>query len=412
MGTDDLGTKLLKKIPRITAFLILCRLVVLLLPLVRAHAADWPDISARIGKSDAVAIAAPDGEIIFAKHENEYRVPASTLKILTALVAFDRLGPDYRFPTEFYVDAARNLIIKGYGDPFLVSEQVKTICNTLSGKIDAPNDLVIDSSYFLEPMRIPGAANCSLQPYDAPVGALCVNFNTINFKKEGCRFVSAETQTPLLPVAKRRIESASSGQGRMLLSSEKSELTRYAGEMFRYFLEESGVNIRGEIRTCLLPANAGAPVYRHVSEMTLRQMVPGMLKYSSNFIANQIFLSAGAATYGPPATLEKGVRAAKRYTETLGIDPILVEGSGISRQNRVTAAMFLKILEAFAPYHELMPSEGLIFCKTGTLKGVQTRAGYFRRADGQLYPFVVLINTPGKAADPIVDRLALRLGRK
>ncbi|MGM0452277.1 MAG: D-alanyl-D-alanine carboxypeptidase [Thermodesulfobacteriota bacterium] len=101
------------------------------------------------------------------------------------------------------------------------------------------------------------------------------------------------------------------------------------------------------------------------------------------------------------------MRAADTYAQdALGIDPTIVEGSGISRKNRITASMFLEILAAFAPYHELLESDGPIYFKTGTLNGIRTRAGYVKTQTGKLYRFAVLLNTNGKRAKPIVTRLA------
>jgi len=46
-------------------------------------------------------------------------IPASVFKLFTALLAFDCLGHDYRFKTEFILIIIINLTIKGYGDPLL-----------------------------------------------------------------------------------------------------------------------------------------------------------------------------------------------------------------------------------------------------------------------------------------------------
>jgi len=90
----------------------------------------------------------------------------------------------------------------------------------------------------------------------------------------------------------------------------------------------------------------------------------------------------------------------------LEIDNIrIVEGSGISRKNRISAGDLYKILKAFSPYHFLMHQTGKAFYKTGTLHGINTRAGYIENAKGELYCFVVLINTPGKTPKHIMDIL-------
>src|SRR6056297_2511920 len=85
-----------------------------------AHAAEkWPELAAKLGESDAVLVADPKDVVLFAHNLDKKLIPASALKVLTALFAIDQLGPDYRFPTEFYVNAENDLLIKGYGDPML-----------------------------------------------------------------------------------------------------------------------------------------------------------------------------------------------------------------------------------------------------------------------------------------------------
>jgi D-alanyl-D-alanine carboxypeptidase/D-alanyl-D-alanine-endopeptidase (penicillin-binding protein 4) len=51
-----------------------------------------------------------------------------------------------------------------------------------------------------------------------------------------------------------------------------------------------------------------------------------------------------------------------------------------------------------------------VFYKTGTLKGIHTMAGYVENTKGELYSFVVLLNTPGKSTKPIMDMLLHGLG--
>jgi D-alanyl-D-alanine carboxypeptidase/D-alanyl-D-alanine-endopeptidase (penicillin-binding protein 4) len=138
----------------------------------------------------------------------------------------------------------------------------------------------------------------------------------------------------------------------------------------------------------------------------LAQIIAKLLEYSNNFIANQILIALGATRYDPPGTLDKGVQAVLAYLKTeLGITDIsLVEGSGISRKNRISAKKMLKILKKFESYHFLMRSEGVEFYKTGRLYGVSARAGYIRNNKGELYRFVIFINTPGKSFDPVMKK--------
>lgn len=377
-------------------------------PWIAAHA----EAAFLAGPEDGIILASPDGEVLYSENAERMLVPASILKILTALVAFEHLGPDYRFPTDFFTDPDGNLIIRGYGDPLLVSETVAEIAGRLSESIGTVNDLVIDGSLFDE-VVIPGTG-ASLRAFDAPVGALCVNFNTVYFRTENERLQSAEPQTPLLPMAKKRIRGADAGDGRILLSPDARDAARYAGELFSYFLLENGVRINGEVRLGRKDDAAGLTlIHRHRQDTDVTGLVRLMMAHSNNFIANQLLLAAGAKAYGAPATLDKGVKAARAYAGSLGIDPDIVEGSGISRANRLSAEMMLPVLEAFAPHYDLLQRRGDVYFKTGTLSGIQTRAGYIRKESGggnggALYPFAVLINTWGKPADPVVDRLAAR----
>lgn len=367
---------------------------------------QWQRVARMIGHQDAVAVATPEGKLLYAKNGGKSLVPASTLKLLTADTALSHLGADFRFRTEFYLTADNDLVIKGYGDPLLVSEQVAAIAETLAGRINEIHDLILDDTYFKTPIGIPGTRAVSTQPYDAPIGALCVNFNTVNFKKVNNAYVSAEPQTPLLPTARERIRESGADSGRILLSARKNENLIYAGELFAYFLAQQGIKPRGQIRPGRADPQADRLVYRHKSEFLLTEVIAQLMEYSSNFIANQVLVRTGAEVYGPPGTLGKGVRAVNTYArDVLGISPTVVEGSGISRQNRMTAKMFMPLLVDFAPHFSLLSEKNDIFCKTGTLDGIQTRAGYVEKK-AKPYPFAVLINTPGKSAEPVVAEIA------
>ncbi|MFP3981378.1 MAG: D-alanyl-D-alanine carboxypeptidase/D-alanyl-D-alanine-endopeptidase, partial [Desulfobacterales bacterium] len=379
--------------------------VILLLP-VRGACDQWQSVTRMIGSRDAVAVATPEGKLLYAKHGEKPLVPASALKLLTAGTALSHLGADFRFATEFYLTGDNDLVIKGYGDPLLVSEQVAAIAEILADRINEIHDIILDDSYFKTPIEIPGTHADSTQPYDAPIGALCVNFNTVNFKKVNNAYLSAEPQTPLLPTARRRIRGRGVDSGRILLSARKNENLIYAGELFAYFLAEQGIIPKGQIRPGRADPQADRLVYRHKSEFLLTEVIAGLMEHSSNFIANQVLVRTGAAVYGPPGTLEKGLRALNTYARSvLDISPTVVEGSGISRRNRMTAQMFIPLLADFAPHFFLLSEKNGIFCKTGTLDGIRTRAGYIAK-DGKPYPFAVLINTPGKSAEPVVEEIA------
>ncbi len=367
-----------------------------------------------VGNHDAILVVNPQGRIVFSKNADNQLVPASILKIFTALVALHYLGPEYRFSTEFYRDQDSNLKIKGYGDPLLISEILMEIVNTLvlrfGTKPTSINDLVLDDSYFKSPVLIPGVTP-SFEPYDAPNGALCVNFNTVNFKRDkNGAYASGEPQTPLLPFVLTRISASAVNRGRIILSRQKNEMTLYAGHLFLYFLKKQGIKSKGSVRLGRVKKRDHL-IFRYRSRFSLIQIISKLLEYSNNFIANQLLIAAGTKSYGPPGTLEKGIRAASAYAKnTLKIHNLtIMEGSGISRSNRISAKSLYKILNGFKPYHFLMRRWDRSFYKTGTLKGINTMAGYVENTKGELYCFVVLLNTPGKSTKPIMEILLQNL---
>lgn len=353
--------------------------------------------------SDAIVIADQNGRIIFGKNAKKARVPASTLKILTALTALHHLGPSYKFKTEFYLDRDQNLKVKGYGDPFLVSEVWQDISRALAKRVQNINDLILDDTYFSGNIRIPGRGR-STNPYDAPVGGLCANFNTIFFKRDpGGRIISAETQTPLTPLARKKIESLKSKRGRYTFTHGQGEATLYAGELLGHFLKENRVKIRGDIRLGSVRPEDRL-IYTYHSRLTLEEALKKMLEFSNNFVANQILIALGARLFGPPGTLNKGVRVITDYVKKelhLG-DVQIVEGSGISRKNRLSALDMAVILKRFRPYRHLLKRKARIFYKTGSLKGIRTRAGYVDGGAEGVYSFVIFLNRSGTNIDALM----------
>ena len=379
------------------------------------HAENLCSVANLIGDQDAVLVADHQGRIMVSKNADKKLIPASTLKILTSLVAMHYLGPDYRFTTEFYLDNDSNLKIKGYGDPLLTSEILEEISKALGSRLDAEHkkikDIVLDDSYFKQPITIPGIS-LSSQPYDAPNGALCANFNTVYFKRlENGKYVSAEEQTPLLPFALRKVKKSKMAMGRIVLFHKESENTLYFGHLFKYFLEKQGIKSNGSIGLGRVNKENDRLIFKYVSGFSIKKIISKLLEHSNNFTANQLLIAAGAKLYGSPGTLDKGVLAVKNYAEKiLNLKNLcIVEGSGISRKNRISANSLYKILEKFEPYHELMHKSGREFYKTGTLDGINTRAGYIRSEKNGLYRFVVLINTQGKSAEPVINLLRMIL---
>ena len=111
-------------------------------------------------------------------------------------------------------------------------------------------------------------------------------------------------------------------------------------------------------------------------------------------MANQILIALGAQIYGPPGTLEKGVKVISSFAKTeLHLEGLeIVEGSRISRKNRLSPMDMLTILKRFKPYRHMLIREEKLLYKTGSLRGIRTRAGYLEGPCGGYYYFVVFLN--------------------
>jgi len=369
-----------------------------------ALAGQASSLLSRISSQDALLVAGPGGRIIYGKNETRKCVPASTLKILTGLAAIHHLGGSYRFRTEFCQNPDQDLKVKGDGDPLLISEVWQEIAQTLAARLQDFNDLVLDDTYFVDEIDIPGAG-FSDNPYDAPNRALCANFNTVFFKRDNTgRIVSAEPQTPMTPLAIEKVRLLDLDTGRYTFSHYGHEAARYAGELLVHFLKERGKVCQGQIRAGVV--GPGDPlVYTYHSIFTLEQALKKMFEFSNNFMANQILIALGAHIHGPPGTLAKGVKVLSDYAgEVLRLHDIeIAEGSGISRKNRLSALDMLAVLRRFEPHRALLVRKGRVLYKSGTLSGVKTRAGYIEDKSGNPYYFVIFLNSSSADIDSIFD---------
>ena len=334
---------------------------------------------AALAPSGLVLVVDEKGNELVARNADKPFVPASVTKIVTAWLALNVLGGDYRFQTRFYLDKHRVLYVRGGGDPFLVSEELALLAPRLVAAVGkAPfTGIVLDASYYPAGLRIPGIEHTA-ESYDALNSALAVNFNTIYAVRRGNKVRSAETQTPITPLAISQFRARGpKGRGRISLAQEPAVSLQYAGELLAAFIKRAGGSVKGKITAGDVPAGL-IPVYVHRQSRPLSEILHELLLASNNYIANQVFLEIGAHRLGGPVSLEKSLHVANEILAAHGLAGAihLEEGSGISRGNRFTARGLAKVLHLFAPYADLLRSgKGALF-KTGTLDGVRTLAGY------------------------------------
>ncbi len=362
----------------------------------------------------AWAIADERGNLVGACNIDTPFIPASILKIPTALAALRVLEPDYRFRTELYLDSRDNLYIRGFGDPLLISEEVLAILMKLHGQgVERIQNIYIDDSAFALEHQPPGR-EASSNPYDAPVGATVVNFNSVSIRVfRHHRVRSAEPRTPTLPMMKKIGRNLAAG--RYLINicqgscQPEKTMARFTAELFRSLQTKAGIGGQGGFARKKAPVHARL-VYFHKNSRRLDEVVQSMLKYSSNFIANLLYLTIGAEKYGYPATWAKANRAVHNaLVGELGPETasliVQEEGAGLSRGNRITARAMLKALRKFRPYKDLLHQRRHVRIKSGTMKGIFNYAGYL--PDGK--SFVILLNQQQNTRATVLARI--RRGR-
>lgn len=361
------------------------------------------DRLATLAGDGSVMLRSPNGETLVSLNPDRALVPASLVKIPLVQVALTMLGEDFRFQTHFYRNDSGDLLIRGLGDPFLVSEEIARIADTLAQRgLQQIRRLVMDDSAFEPDPDLPLERGTS-QPFGARNSALAVNFNTVNlaWTADG-RLITGEPQTPLTAIARELGAQLSPGEPprrRINLGDDPRAGLRQAQQLFQLFLEKSGITVSDAGFNRNAVSDEWTLFYRHRSSRSLRETLDGLLRYSNNFIANQLFLTLGAQGSGYPATTEAAravlqQQLADLYGDSFGHDPqslLMLEGSGLSRAQRSSAAGMMHILEVFKPYADLLPEVDGVLRKSGTLSGVYNFAGYIRGPDG-LYPFVILTN--------------------
>ncbi|BHH84005.1 D-alanyl-D-alanine carboxypeptidase/D-alanyl-D-alanine endopeptidase [Desulforhopalus sp. 52FAK] len=354
-----------------------------------------------------------------AYQEDRLFLPASTLKIITTLASFDLLGPDFRFETHLYLDSNRNLYIKGLGDPFLTSEEILRLCYSLQHSlkelgVTSVQSLFLDFSAYSIGKKTPGSLD-SNNPYDAPNGALAVNFNSLAINKlSDGTIISAEPQTPTLKIMQLAAKDLQPGKQRININSvkTKTELSaseQYVGELFQAQLQIAGVIVEKRFEKKTVPPGL-SPVLQYKNSKTLQEVMRECLLYSNNFIANQVFLYFSSRQGTIAATWEKSRDLVQSYLLThLGLlseQFTIYDGAGLSRKNQISARGLVRVLENFAPYKNILPQKNGLYVKSGTLDGVYCYGGYLK-INNHSVPFAILLNQQRNTRDDLLQQLEL-----
>jgi D-alanyl-D-alanine carboxypeptidase/D-alanyl-D-alanine-endopeptidase (penicillin-binding protein 4) len=334
-----------------------------------------------LSDADSVLVVTDSDARVFAWQASKPLIPASVTKLATAYLAIDKWGLEHRFHTDFFIQA-ETLWVKGYGDPFLVSEEMDVLADALKAALQARGiteltDLYVDNSYFSF-ASVPGRSKVS-DPYNAPVSAVSANFNTAKLSNENGVISSAEAQTPLTNTAKKMAYSLTKSVDRVNLVDSDNAQSNFAELLLaKLGMVNTAITINKTLdgRETLL--------YRHLNTHSLADVLRGSLEFSNNFIANQVFLKLT-----DNATTDKvSFDLSRDYANTaLAVrfgwrHHSINEGSGLSRKNRLSAEQINDLLKALQPNKVLFKKIKVssktvsVYAKTGTLNGVRSYAGY------------------------------------
>jgi serine-type D-Ala-D-Ala carboxypeptidase/endopeptidase (penicillin-binding protein 4) len=370
--------------------------------------------------------------------------PASVSKLVTAAMAFDKLGTGYTFKTLVFLDSVfdpatgacrGNMYIRGGGDPSLVIERMWLFVQYLAamGIKRVEKDIVLDDSFFDTASCGPGFYEDSADnPYMAPVNALSANFNCVSVWARPGIAAGAPVFTGMLPKAdivnlsSTAKTGAAGKQNDFAITVRKSpnadatmvtvsgtmpqdnkqvleyrkvwQARDYFASILQGLLSDNKIVFKGGFRHGVVPDSLKRkPPFLVFPSIPLYDIVTDMFKYSSNFAAEMIFKTLSAEKDSTFGSWEKSSALAQAWWREKGLpcSPKIKNGSGMGDSNRLSCRQIVELLslvnrsKSFYPeYLYALPSAGV----DGTLKSrfkTSRFKGIVRAKTGTLNDFAV-----------------------
>jgi D-alanyl-D-alanine carboxypeptidase/D-alanyl-D-alanine-endopeptidase (penicillin-binding protein 4) len=351
------------------------------LPSMLAQALHAPYVS--FAQSGAVAVDLSSGQVVYAHNGTLPLRPASNEKLAVTYAALTALGPAFRIETDVLGEGAQDgstwrgdLVLKGYGDPSLSSQDLASLAQQVraDGITTVSGRILGDESWFDAHRTAPGWKASFFIKESPPLSALIVDRGFVG------RFTS---HNPALSAA----------------------------QVFAKLLARAGVAVAGGA-TLGVADDAGVEL-ASVDSPTLLALVHWMDKVSDNFTAEMLVKELGAVQ-AEAGTTAAGIRVVGAQLAAAGVplDGVrMVDGSGLSQLDRMTASMLVSLLRVMwndpAMQPELLASlpvagrsgtlrhrmrgtaaAGVVRAKTGTTDNSTALSGFV----GDRYVFSVLVN--------------------
>ncbi len=398
-------------------------------------------------------------KVIYAKNAEAGLAPASCQKIITSATAFELLGQGYQFKTYvLHNSPVRNgvlqgsLYIKGTGDPTLGSSRWKgtspdITASKIAGCLKKNNivlvtgDLFIDDGFYgLESIPKGWVWEDIGNYYGAGVWGLnwLENQYDITFKT-GNKENDSTQITATKPVNMRSdysftnlVTTGSKGSGdngylfsapfysniiakgtlpqgenAFVISGSVPNPPRLFGAYLFDYLNKNGIAVSGTVHTAteeLLrnhkTALPNATVLDSIVSPTLDSINYWFMRKSVNLFGEALVKKI-AAENKAAGTTDEGIAAIKSFWAKKGIDRTalnIIDGSGLSPANRVTAKVLADILvyaqqqNWYRSFYNALPLTNNIKMKDGYINGVRSYAGYIKNSQGIEYVFCFIVN--------------------
>jgi D-alanyl-D-alanine carboxypeptidase/D-alanyl-D-alanine-endopeptidase (penicillin-binding protein 4) len=414
--------------------------------------------------------------------------PASVMKLVTTFAALDVLGPAFTWQTGVVMDGQiqnglldGNMVLRGGGDPKLVVERLQALITQIqsSGVRAIRGDIVLDRSAF-SPVSASAAEfdGEPLRPYNTQPDALLINFKSLvmtftpdpasgrvlvrsepplagvqidpsvpfaqGVNAARCADWRSDLRARFDPPEQVRFEGHyAAACGERVWPSAYAEPASYAARAVEGSWRLLGGLLTGRVRDAtaaelVMLQSRGtlsgriAPLRLESPSLPLLDIVRDVNKFSNNVMAQHLLLTLGLhGRLGqiPAGSVDAGraaVQAWWRQKLPTAAPPVLDNGSGLSRHERISAASLAAMLQnaAQSPLAGVLADSlpvvgvdnsmrerakavaGRAQIKTGSLRDVSAIAGYADGTSGRRYIVIGIVNhANASAARPALDLL-------
>ncbi|WP_241236204.1 D-alanyl-D-alanine carboxypeptidase/D-alanyl-D-alanine endopeptidase [Brevibacillus marinus] len=407
---------------------------------------------------------ADEAALLYAHNADKLLTPAANSQLLTTLAALRELGADYRFRTELYVNGpirpggvlAGDLIVKGYGDPTLhtddsapalkgvsLEEMVERI--SAAGIRVIQGELIVDDLYFDDQrLGLGWTWDEESSEANAQIAALSANRGTVRIDYRPGKRIGDKVELTLTPqteyveivneaktaaadadntfsITRVRGQNVIRVTGNLPLSQAAGQRriavedpALYMGTLLQEKLREAGIKtIRPTVKRGEVPA--GSSRLAVFSSPPLAEILAYLNKHNDHHYAEMIAKALGAEKRGEGSTAA-GLAVVYASAAALGVEETfdLFDASGLTRYNQIAPSQLLAALEGmadeqeFALYLESLPvagadgtlsdrmkgtsAENNLRAKSGALLGVSALSGYVTARSGERLAFSFIVN--------------------